>query len=159
MPNLQMPIGSWRSRVEPVFLDLEDVLRLHEQSIRLYGGQAGLRDRGLLESAVLAVQQTFDGELLYRDLAAVAAALWHGIVQNHPFVDGNKRTGLRAADTFLLINGLDLAISVDEAVEWTLALATLGPPTSRTCRSDSDPSQTYPLTGMHGLEARVTTFE
>ena len=107
-----------------VFLTVEDVIRLHRESIILYGGGEGVRDKGLLISAVLAPQQTFDGEFLYGSTSLMAAALWHGIVQNHPFIDGNKRTGLRAADTFLIMNHVNLAITSREAVEWTLAVAT-----------------------------------
>jgi death-on-curing protein len=54
----------------------------------------------------------------------MCAALWHGLVQNHAFIDGNKRVGLRAADVFLALNGFDLTISAKEAVEWTLSIAT-----------------------------------
>jgi len=105
------------------FPTVAEVLALHRQSIALYGGEDGLRDAGLLESAVMGVQQTFDGEFLYRSVPEMAAALWHGLVQNHPFVDGNKRAGLRAADVFLALNHLDLAISSDKAVAWALAVA------------------------------------
>lgn len=105
------------------FLTVEDVLGLHEDSIRLYGGGTGVRDHGLLESAVLSIQQTFGGEFLYPTLFAMAAAIWHGVVANHPFVDGNKRTGLRAGHTLLLINGWNLTLSSDEVEELTLQIA------------------------------------
>lgn len=110
--------------MKPVFLSVEEVHELHRQSIRLYGGEDGLRDPGLLESAVLAIRQTFAGKCLYESLSEMAAALWHGLVQNHPFIDGNKRTGLRAADVFLTINHLDLDITAVEAADWTLEIAT-----------------------------------
>jgi death-on-curing protein len=110
--------------MEPIFLTVEDVVRLHEQAIRLYGGESGVRDAGLLESAVMAPQQTFGGEFLYGSVPKMAAALWHGLVQNHPFLDGNKRAGLRAADVFLARNGLDLVASSSQVEEWTLSVAT-----------------------------------
>ncbi|MFI5385640.1 MAG: type II toxin-antitoxin system death-on-curing family toxin [Fimbriimonadales bacterium] len=109
--------------MKPQFLTVDDVVELHRQSIDLYGGRDGLRDGGLLESAVLAPQQTFRGEFLYESLSQMAAAILHGLVQNHPFVDGNKRTGLRAADVFLAINRVNLAAPSKEATDWTLAVA------------------------------------
>ena len=104
-------------------MTVEDVVSLHEDSIRLYGGGTGCRDLGLLESAVMAPQQTFGGEFLYSSVFAMAAALWHGIVSNHPFVDGNKRTGLRSGHVMLLINGWNLTLSEDEVAELTLRIA------------------------------------
>jgi prophage maintenance system killer protein/DNA-binding phage protein len=88
---------------DPVFLDVEDVLLIHEEQLRRYGGSLGLRDRGLLESAVAMPRATASGELLHENLFAMAAAYAFHIAQNQPFVDGNKRTGLLAAgfDAFL----------------------------------------------------------
>lgn len=106
----------------PRFLRVDEVIELHRQGIALYGGEPGLRDRGLLESAVLAPQQTFGGEYLYPSLPEMAAAYWLGLVMNHVFVDGNKRLGLRAADVFLALNGLDLTLTEAEAVDLTLRI-------------------------------------
>lgn len=107
----------------PRFLTIEEVVELHRQGIALYGGELGLRDSGLLDSAVSSPQQTFGGDYLYPSLAAMAAAYWFGLVMNHVFVDGNKRVGLRAADVFLALNGLDLTMSEAEAVGLTLRMA------------------------------------
>lgn len=88
------------------FLSVEDVLTIHESTIRREGGMSGLRDPGLLESAVLMPQQRFEGDHLHEDLAEMAAAYLFHIVQNHAFHDGNKRTGALAALVFLDVNGV-----------------------------------------------------
>lgn len=106
----------------PRFLTVEEVVELHRQSIALYGGELGIRDEGLLESAVMSPQQTFGGDYLYPSLVEMAASYWFGLVMNHVFVDGNKRVGLRAADVFLALNGLDLTLTEAEAVQLTLRL-------------------------------------
>jgi len=89
----------------PVFLSVEHVLALHQRQLDRFGGGAGLRDRGLLESAVAQPQASFDGAFAHVGLFAMAAAYLFHIVSNHPFVDGNKRAGLLAALSFLHING------------------------------------------------------
>ena len=88
------------------YLPLEQVLELHRLEVRHFGGSAGLRDRGSLEAALGRPQMTFAGEDLYPDVESKAAALMHSIVMNHPFVDGNKRTGAAAAEFFLNLNGV-----------------------------------------------------
>lgn len=85
------------------YLTLADVLAIHEDLIERYGGSFGLRDPGQLESALYRPQTGH-----YPDLIAEAAALWESLSQNHPFVDGNKRTAFAAAYTFLAINGVTL---------------------------------------------------
>ena len=95
-----MTVGS-----EPLFLSVEDVLALHGDQLRLFGGSAGVRDRGALESAVATPRATFDNEFLHEDLFHMAAAYAFHIAENQPFVDGNKRTGLNAALVFLDVNG------------------------------------------------------
>ena len=90
------------------FLETEDVLELHELQRARYGGADGVRDMGLLESAVAQPQATFSGEPLHADLFAMAAAYLFHIVRHHPFVDGNTRTGLLSALVFLDINGVSL---------------------------------------------------
>ncbi len=94
---------------DPDFLSVEEVLFLHEEQLARYGGSGGVRDLGLLESAVATPQATFDGQLVHGDLFAMAAAYAFHIAQNQPFVDGNKRTGLAAALVFLELNGVTLA--------------------------------------------------
>jgi death-on-curing protein len=106
-----------------VYLSVDQVLLLHELQIERFGGSPGLRDRGGLESAVARATMTFDGEDLYPDAAAKAAALMHSLVMNHPFVDGNKRVGVAAAEFFLKFNGFRLGASNTELEELTLSAA------------------------------------
>ncbi len=83
--------------IDPVFLDLEDVLLIHAEQLARFGGAPGLRDRGLLESAVAMPRASAGGEFAHPDVFAMAAAYAFHTAQNQPFVDGNKRTGLLAA--------------------------------------------------------------
>jgi len=106
-----------------LYLSRSQVLRLHELAIEAFGGTLGLRDMGALDAAVSRPQMTFGGEDLYPDLAAKAGALLHSLVANHPFLDGNKRTGAAASELFLAANGLDLAASDEELEELVLAVA------------------------------------
>ena len=94
---------------EPVFLDVEDVLLIHEEQLAKYGGAPGLRDAGLLESAVAMPRASAGGEFAHSDLFAMAAAYAFHVAQNQPFVDGNKRTGLLAAIVFLDLNSVAIA--------------------------------------------------
>jgi death-on-curing protein len=87
------------------------------------GGASGLRDLGALEAALGQPRQSFGGVDLYPDLGAKAAALGFSLIQNHPFVDGNKRVGHAAMETFLVLNGHELAASVDDTEEMILAVA------------------------------------
>ena len=96
------------------YLSLQEVISLHSLLIAQSGGSSGLRDRGALESAVAQPEASFGGQDLYPDLASKAAALGHSLIQNHPFVDGNKRIGHAAMEVFLLLNGNELDASVDE---------------------------------------------
>jgi len=90
---------------DPLFLTVEDVLALHEDQLRLFGGSAGVRDRGGLESAVATPAATFAGEFLHEDIFHMAAAYAFHIAENQPFIDGNKRAALNAALVFLDVNG------------------------------------------------------
>jgi death-on-curing protein len=90
---------------EPAFLTVEDVLALHADQIRLFGGSEGIRDGGALDSAVAMPEATFDGHYLHEDVFQMAAAYAFHIAEDQPFVDGNKRTGLNAAIVFLDLNG------------------------------------------------------
>jgi len=94
--------------VNPYFLALETVLKIHGESLARFGGLDGIRDQGLLESAIAAPQATFGGVFLHEDLFAMAAAYLFSIVKNHAFLDGNKRTGLGCALAFLDVNGITL---------------------------------------------------
>lgn len=93
---------------DPLFLDIDDVLLIHEEQLGEYGGSAGLRDTGLLESAVAMPRASAGGAFAHEDLFAMAAAYAFHIAQNQPFVDGNKRTGLLAAIVFLDLNGVTI---------------------------------------------------
>ncbi len=87
------------------FVSYQQALRLHAASIRQYGGAEGLRDPGALESALAMPESGFGGEYLHHSLFDKAAAYLFHIVKNHPFVDGNKRTGFGCANIFLRLNG------------------------------------------------------
>lgn len=106
-----------------VYLSLEQVLELHRLEIRRFGGSAGLRERGSLEAALARPQMTFAGEDLYPDVESKAAAVMHSLVMNHPFVDGNKRTGAAVAELFLNLNGVELEAADDDLVAITLSVA------------------------------------
>jgi death-on-curing protein len=108
---------------EPEFLSLDDVLALHADQIDRYGGAHGVRDVGLLESALAAPRATFGQAFLHGAVTEMAAAYLFHLVSNHPFVDGNKRAGLAAAIAFLGLNGLWLEAVEDELVELVLSVA------------------------------------
>ncbi len=105
------------------FLTLHEVLRLHEIAIQNYGGYPGVRDLGLVESALAGPAQTWAGEYLFQSVPDMAAALWYSLAKNHGFVDGNKRVSLLAADAFLQFNGLLLTLSSSEVEALTLNIA------------------------------------
>jgi death-on-curing protein len=90
-------------------LTVAEVLAIHEDQIERYGGTQGVRDRGLLEAALYRPQTGY-----YADLIEEDAALWESLAQNHPFIDGNKRTAFAVTYTFLVINGVRLTTSADE---------------------------------------------
>lgn len=106
-----------------VFLDVDDVIELHASQLELFGGGAGLRDQGLLESAVAQPQASFGGQLAHDGLFAMAAAYLFHLVSNHPFVDGNKRIGLLAALVFLDLNGVSIAHPTEALYELTMDVA------------------------------------
>ena len=105
------------------FLQPTDVLALHTEQIERYGGEHGVRDLGLLESAVAQARATFGGEYLRGDLFEMAAAYLFHIVQNHPFLDGNKRSGAVAALVFLDINGIEIEAPKGCIFDLTMAVA------------------------------------
>ena len=109
--------------LNPEFLTVEQVLMLHQRQLERFGGGAGLRDQGLLESAVAQPQASFGGELAHDGLFAMAAAYLFHIVSNHPFVDGNKRVGLLAAMTFLHINGIRILHGSEALYALTIGVA------------------------------------
>lgn len=108
---------------EPVFLTQETVLRIHDTLIERFGGASGLRDAGLLASALAAPQASFGGQFLNSSLPEMAASYLVGLVQNHPFLDGNKRTAYAVTATFLRLNGLRLRGSQDAKFALVLGVA------------------------------------
>lgn len=105
------------------WLSVVEVLRLHERVIAVSGGCPGVRDLGALESALAQPWAAFGGAELYPDLMAKAAALCYSLVMNHPFVDGNKRTGHAAMEVVLLLNGREIAADVTAQERTIRALA------------------------------------
>ena len=104
-------------------LTKKQLLRLHSQLIAETGGVDGLRDEGMLESAMNAPFQSFAGEEVYLSLQQKAARLCFGLVKNHPFIDGNKRTGTHAMLVFLALNGIELDYTQEELSGVILSLA------------------------------------
>ena len=105
------------------YLTLKETLELHRRIIEQTGGSTGIRDIGLLESALAQPRMTFGGEDLYSTLVEKASALCFSVVKNHPFVDGNKRIGHAAMETFLILNGYEINALMPEQEEVILSLA------------------------------------
>jgi death-on-curing protein len=105
------------------FLTLSEILTLHERLGAQSGGGIGVRDLVLLESAVAQPKQSFDGSDLYDSITEKGAALSFSLISNHPFVDGNKRVGHAALETFLILNGYELTADVDAQEATILAVA------------------------------------
>lgn len=108
--------------MDPLFLTLDEILSLHDDQIRRYGGSGGVRDLGLLQSAIGTVSATFDGSLLHETVFEMAAAYLFHICRNHPFIDGNKRTGIAAALTFLEMNGIEINADEDELYDLVMGV-------------------------------------
>ena len=106
-----------------ITLRKEQVLLLHKQLIDATGGSAGIREEGLLDSALSNPFQSFDGEELYPSIQAKAAQLCFGLVKNHPMIDGNKRLGAHAMLVFLALNGCELFYGQAELSDMVLSLA------------------------------------
>ena len=104
-------------------LSKNQVTALHSALIREFGGIDGIRDEGLLESALAAPFQTFGGEPVYPSLQAKAAQLGFGLIRNHPFVDGNKRIGAHTMLVFLAVNGIELRYEKQELIDIVLSVA------------------------------------
>lgn len=109
--------------MEPTFLSLAEALEIHEDQVARYGGGSGIRDLDLLKSALAVPAASFGGEFLHTNLFEMAAAYLYHIVNNHPFVDGNKRAGTVAALVFLDLNGYSFTASDDDLTETVLAVA------------------------------------
>ena len=109
--------------MSPLSLGLEEVLEIHHDQITRYGGTEGIRDLGLLQSALSMPQAGAGNQYFHADLFEMAAAYLFHIVRNHPFVDGNKRTGVTAALVFLEMNGIQIRASDETLVQTVLAVA------------------------------------
>lgn len=106
-----------------IILSKEQVLMLHERLIEVTGGSKGIRDAGMLDSALANPFQSFGGEELYPSIQAKAAQLCYGLVKNHAMLDGNKRLGTHVMLVFLALNGYELTYSQKELSDTILALA------------------------------------
>ncbi|MCC7159561.1 MAG: type II toxin-antitoxin system death-on-curing family toxin [Ignavibacteria bacterium] len=104
-------------------IDIYFVLRVHKILIGIYGGEFGIRDNNLLDSAINRPFQTFDGKELYQTVIEKAAALIQSIIVNHPFVDGNKRVGYFLLRWFLLRNNYDFNTNIDSRYKFIIQIA------------------------------------
>ena len=105
-------------------INLDEVLELHSKSIQDYGGSDGIRDMDLLESALARPFQTFDGQDLYPSVFEKAAALAQSLVVNHPFVDGNKRTGTLCMVGYLILNNYSLTATSESLYNFVINIST-----------------------------------
>lgn len=105
------------------YLSVEQVLAIHEALIKRYGGSHGIHNQGLLESAVFRPQSSVFGQDAYPTLFGKCAVLGYSLIQNHPFIDGNKRTGFAAMHLMLLINGYDITSTTKEEVSMAEKIA------------------------------------
>ena len=105
------------------YLTLSDLLEVHRQVMVQSGGAEGLMHLPALESALAQPQMTFGGEELYPTLVDKAAALGYALIKNHPFLDGNKRTGHAAVEVFLVLNGYEIRATIDEQEHVILQVA------------------------------------
>lgn len=108
---------------EPVFLTFAEIIEIHNYQIENFGGASGLRDMELLKSALGMPSATFGGTFLHPTIYEMAAAYLFHLVENHPFVDGNKRVGAMAALVFLDMNGIDFEASDEEFTAMVLRVA------------------------------------
>lgn len=107
---------------ETVYINLEDLLVIHTDQIERYGGSHGIRDMGLVESALFRPQSSFGGEDLYPTLLEKAAVLVHSLLLNHAFVDGNKRTAIATLIVFLELNDNPLTCTQHELIDAAIAI-------------------------------------
>ena len=105
------------------YLNTNQVVAIHDEVIEQIGGSKGVRDIRLIDSAVARPQSTFEGKGLYPDIFSKATALGHSLICNHPFIDGNKRTGYMSMRIFLNLNGYDIKASLDERYKFAMAIA------------------------------------
>jgi death on curing protein len=108
---------------EPLFLTLYEVIEIHKDQIQSYGGRVGIRDIELLKSSIFMPVASFGGEYLHADVYVMAAAYLFHIIRNHPFLDGNKRTGVGSALVFLILNGVELSADEDKLEKMVISVA------------------------------------
>ncbi|MCD8026999.1 MAG: type II toxin-antitoxin system death-on-curing family toxin [Clostridiales bacterium] len=106
-----------------IILSKNQVILLHNELIKAFGGTSGIRDDGLLDSAVNAPFQRFDGADLFPTIQQKAARLGYGLIKNHAFIDGNKRIGTHSMLTFLALNGIELEYTQEELFKTILSVA------------------------------------
>ena len=109
--------------MDPIFITEEEVYVIHSDQLNRYGGSAGIRDQGLLQSALAQPSASFGGKWLHGDLYEMASAYLFSLVMNHPFVDGNKRVGGMAALAFLEVNGVIVQSDQDAYADLVIAVA------------------------------------
>ena len=109
--------------MEPTFLALDEILAIHQDQIARYGGTEGVRDWAMLQSALAMPAAAFGGQYVHSDLCEMAGAYLFHLVENHPFVDGNKRVGAVAADVFLALNDVRLTAGQDAYAALVLSVA------------------------------------
>ncbi len=97
-----------------VFIEIEEVIEIHKDLIDKFGGSHGIRDMGLLESAINSPQASFGGEYLYQDIFEMASAYLYSLTKNHAFIDGNKRVGVYIAVLFLELNDVEVNLSNEQ---------------------------------------------
>jgi len=105
------------------YLTVGEVLEIYSQVMKQSGGGVGIRELGALESAVAQPRMTFNGDELYPTIVEKASALGFSLIQNHPFIDGNKRAGHAAMESFLMFNGYEISANADEQVDVILGVA------------------------------------
>lgn len=108
----------------PRFVTIEEVIMIHDNQVESFGGSLGIRDYGLLESAVFQPQASFNGQLLHPDIYSQAAAYLYHLTMNYPFIDGNKRTAFAVTDVFIRINQYSLNLNDQEVYEMMIKVAT-----------------------------------
>jgi death on curing protein len=109
--------------IEPIFLSLEEIILIHNDQLKRYGGLAGIRDIELLKSAISMPAIGFGKDYVHTDIYEMAAAYLYHIVRNHPFIDGNKRTGVVASIVFLITNGAEVNADEDSFERMVLLVA------------------------------------
>ena len=121
--------------MKPTFLTIDEVLAIHQDQISRYGGSEGVRDWGLLQSAIAMPAATFGGQFLHCDLCEMAAAYLFHFVQNHPFIDGTNRVGAVAAFVFLALNDVRLTADNDPYADLVFTVARSETPKSAVAES------------------------